>query len=344
MDHRLFKRVSPASATVSLSLSLYISLPLSSLSLSLSLYISLPLSISLSLYIYIYLSPSLSSLSLPSLSSFSLSLPPSLSPLSLSLSRPKTGLICACAVCKGVFSFLCSLYVHCPSKIKVAHSSFALIMECICCAVVSIYFHPELHSFLAEILHWWQESRTVPSVFSFNPKWWPIHVWKWLLLLPDTHVSSCSTLSQLEPDESWHCRPGICRSHQGRETSIDGITWSFSTFRNSAELLCLDLTNWSNPDHSTTICWTFFCLTGSVCLHNVACEELICSSALIEVCVCVCVWGGGGGGVRRPVFYTCSVPVFQSERIEKGQGTWERPEDPPYGVTSFSRLSLFFTF
>ena len=33
----------------------------------------------------------------------------------------------------------------------------------------------------------------------------------------------------------------------GKKKSIDGITWSFSTFRNSADLLCLDLTNWSNP-------------------------------------------------------------------------------------------------
>ena len=46
---------------------------------------------------------------------------------------------------------------------------------------------------------------------------WPIHVWKCLLMLPDTHVSSCSTLSQLEPDGSWHCRPGICPSRQGKK-------------------------------------------------------------------------------------------------------------------------------
>ena len=31
----------------------------------------------------------------------------------------------------------------------------------------------------------------------------------------------------------------------GKKKSIDGITWSFSTFRNSADLLCLDLTNWA---------------------------------------------------------------------------------------------------
>ena len=71
---------------------------------------------------------------------------------------------------------------------------------------------------------------------------------------PDTHVSSCSTLSQLEPDESWHCRPGICLSHQGRKKSIDEITWSFSTFRNS-ELWTLTWPTEATPDHNTTICW-----------------------------------------------------------------------------------------
>ena len=42
-----------------------------------------------------------------------------------------------------------------------------------------------------------------------------INVWKWLLMLPDTHVFSCSTLSQL--DECWHCCPGICPRHQGKK-------------------------------------------------------------------------------------------------------------------------------
>ena len=51
---------------------------------------------------------------------------------------------------------------------------------------------------------------------------WTIHVWKRLLVLPDTHVSSCSPLSQLEPDESWHCHPGICPSHQGRKNPLMG--------------------------------------------------------------------------------------------------------------------------
>lgn len=45
------------------------------------------------------------------------------------------------------------------------------------------------------------------------------------------------------------------------------------------------------------------------------------------------------------VRYSTCIPyylpvVFQSERIEKGQGTWERPEEPPHNVTLFSRLFL----
>ena len=66
---------------------------------------------------------------------------------------------------------------------------------------VALFWHPELHSFLAEILYWWQESRT-PNTFNgvkVRTLWGPNHVWKWLLMLPDTHVSSCSILSQLEP-------------------------------------------------------------------------------------------------------------------------------------------------
>ena len=40
------------------------------------------------------------------------------------------------------------------------------------------------------------------------------------LCSPDTLVSSCSTLSQLQPDESWHCCPGIYLSHQGRNNNL----------------------------------------------------------------------------------------------------------------------------
>ena len=53
---------------------------------------------------------------------------------------------------------------------------------------------------------------------------------KILFVLPDTHVTSCSTLSQLE--SSWNMP-----EPSGKKKSIGGITWSFSTFRNSADLL-----------------------------------------------------------------------------------------------------------
>ena len=86
-----------------------------------------------------------------------------------------------------------------PDK-KVAHSPIALITKHICCGIVfdnliqcyNIYFHPELHSFLAKNLYWWQEPNYSFSLFQHIPKtfngvkvrtlWWPIHVWKWLLV------------------------------------------------------------------------------------------------------------------------------------------------------------------
>ena len=98
-----------------------------------------------------------------------------------------------------------------------------------------IIIHPVAFIFGRDFVLMTGESNHSFSLFLYTQRllmglksglWWPIHVWKWLLMLPDTHVSSCSTLSQLEPDESWHCCPGICLSHQGRKNPIDGITWS----------------------------------------------------------------------------------------------------------------------
>ena len=103
------------------------------------------------------------------------------------------------------------------------------------------YFHPQLHLFGQDVD---VDDRRVEPFLQSIP------------LTPNTfnrvkvrteNDSSCSTLWELEPDESWHCCPGICPSHQGRKKSIDRITWSFSTFRNSAGLHSLDLANWSNP-------------------------------------------------------------------------------------------------
>ena len=44
----------------------------------------------------------------------------------------------------------------------------------------------------------------------------------------------------------------------GKKKPIDGITWSFSAFRNSTDLLCLDLTNCSNPRSKRHNLTTFF--------------------------------------------------------------------------------------
>ena len=123
-------------------------------------------------------------------------------------------------------------------------------MESICCGIVLtalwnvttfISIQRVAYIFGRDFVLLAGESNHSFSLFQHTPKTFnkvkvrrPIHVWKWLLVLPDTHVSSCSTLSQLEPDESWHCRLGL--SHQWRKRSIDGITWSFTIFRNSADL------------------------------------------------------------------------------------------------------------
>ena len=82
---------------------------------------------------------------------------------------------------------LASCVVHCifekvieiTNVIKQIFFQLTIMLNNSClCTVMSllsqgkglIYFHPELHSFLAEKLYWWQESRTIPSVFSFQPQ------------------------------------------------------------------------------------------------------------------------------------------------------------------------------
>ena len=165
----------------------------------------------------------------------------------------------------------CIVYIRCMAKKKscilqyFVGPPFALITEHICCGIVSttlcnvtkcisiqscVNFWPRFSIDDGTVEPFLQSFPLTPNTFNgvkVRTLCWLIHVWKWLLMLPDSHVPSCSTLSQLEPDESWHCPPGIYPSLQGRKKSTDGITWSFCIFRNSADLLCLDLTNWSNP-------------------------------------------------------------------------------------------------
>ena len=74
------------------------------------------------------------------------------------------------------FDYRAHLLWHCFDKLMQCHN---------------IYFHPESQYFLAEILYWWQESQTIPFPLipnTFNgvkvrTLCWPIHVWKWLLML-----------------------------------------------------------------------------------------------------------------------------------------------------------------
>ena len=141
--------------------------------------------------------------------------------------------------------------------------SFALITESISCGIVLTNLC-NVTAFISiqSCINFWprfciDDRRVEPLLkpFPFTPNnfngvkvrtlWWTIHVWKWLLVLPDTHVSSCSFTTRAWSIlllSSWNMPEPT-----GKKKSIDGITWSFSTFRNSADLQCLNLTTWSNP-------------------------------------------------------------------------------------------------
>ena len=64
-----------------------------------------------------------------------------------------------------------------------------------------MYFHPELYTFLAKILYWWQESHTIPSVFSSTPQRLSVGVEVSQFMCENvsscslTHVSSCFTFT-----------------------------------------------------------------------------------------------------------------------------------------------------
>ena len=116
--------------------------------------------------------------------------------------------------------------MHRPSKtLQTFRRRPPLITERNCCSIVSITLSDVTTFFsMPSCINFWPrfciDDRRVElfrQPFPFTPKtfngvkvktlWWPIHVWKWLLVLPDTHVSSRSTLLQIELDESWPCRP-----------------------------------------------------------------------------------------------------------------------------------------
>ena len=134
---------------------------------------------------------------------------------------------------------------NCPSKKKkkkknVAHSPFALITERVCCAVVfddlhaasqhlfpsrvAVIFGRDFVLIIGESNHSFSLFQHIPITFNGVKVRTRVanSCVKMTPLLPDTRVSSRSTLSQLEPDESWHCRPGICPSHQRRKNPLRG--------------------------------------------------------------------------------------------------------------------------
>ena len=82
-------------------------------------------------------------------------------------------------VCVYIYIYI---YTHCPSQKKAAWSLLEKTAFCFDYGTLLLwhcfdnliqchnnFFHPELHSFLAEILYWWQESQTITSAFSFTP-------------------------------------------------------------------------------------------------------------------------------------------------------------------------------
>ena len=106
--------------------------------------------------------------------------------LTLNLSKPfssKASRKCACMLTKNPSPppHRYPAETHCLLQKKIAQSLFCkrppygahFLWHCFHNLMQrhNIYFHPELQSLLAEILHRWQEIRTVPSVFSFNPKY-----------------------------------------------------------------------------------------------------------------------------------------------------------------------------
>lgn len=69
----------------------------------------------------------------------------------------------------------------------------------------------------------------IPNILSGLKIWtllWSICMWK-----PSHKFSPWAPLSQSEPNEACRGRLWICPWHQGRKTSIDGKTWSFTMLK-----------------------------------------------------------------------------------------------------------------
>lgn len=95
-------------------------------------------------------------------------------------------------------------------------------------------YHETFHFGRAFVLIMGESDHRLSSMtswrFSEGLDRWPIQVWKWF------HTLKWTSLSQSEPDCSWHRPLEFCLCDQVRKNLIDR-TWSFGTFRSAADLI-----------------------------------------------------------------------------------------------------------
>lgn len=106
-----------------------------------------------------------------------------------------------------------------------------------------ISLHPELHSFLAKVLYWWDHIAVFQHILKIlsgvcnlvfvvaNPC---------MKMKSHAPCAPWTTHSQFEPDKSWHCYFGLCPWHQGRKISMMEIS-SHWVHTQVVSLLCLFL-------------------------------------------------------------------------------------------------------
>ena len=109
-----------------------------------------------------------------------------------------------------IMKYVLCYEIHCLYKRKsrtFGGPLFVLITERICCGIVSttlcnittlfpsrvaLIFGQDFVLMTGELNHFLSLFQHIPKIFiggNIKTLWWPIHVWKWLLMLPDTHVT-----------------------------------------------------------------------------------------------------------------------------------------------------------
>lgn len=97
--------------------------------------------------------------------------------------------------------------------------------------------------------------------------------------------------------------------------------------------------------------WPTFSFTEQPALpDDLGCNWWYCSVSSVwpewycQACVCLDQLATRNSSHRCSIHGLPSLSVFQGERIEKGQGTWDPSEEPPRDVTSLSWLLFSFLF